>query len=238
MRSRRRQQRWERATCVFRRVRMRWHVLLSALVSVCFGVDSAAAVRAQSSPFANRQLVYGPLACAADSAYHEWLSGPLAGTPPAPTSFSATMSATADPYTISFTSTSGNTPAKATYAIASSTCLSSSWPSVPASDQFPKGPLTLSGSYVLALVAADAVHSLAEPKTFDPENLFAYLNSPGSGVVIATLPATSNRNILVGFNQYYVKSSAKPLLGCYKEQQYLVNPITFAASQTRIGCPG
>ncbi len=236
MRSKRRQQRWERATFVLRRLRVRWHVILSGLVSVCFVVDSAEAT-AQSSPFANRQFVYGPLACAAASAYHKWLSSPLAGTPPAPMSFSATLSATAHPYTITFTPTYGSTPAKATYSIASSVCLSSSWPSVPSSDLFSKGPLTLSGSYLLALVAADAVHSLAEPRTFVPASSFAYLNSPGSGVIIATLPATHN-DILVGYIQDYVQAGATRMLGCYKEQQFLVNAITLAASQTRIGCPG
>jgi len=193
---------------------------------------------AQSSRYSNLQLIYGPLACAADTAYHKWLSGPLGGTPPTSSSFSAALSATADPYTITFSPTSGSTPPAATYSIASSTCLSSVWASGPTAVQYSKGPLTLGGEYILALVSADALHDQAEPGGFDPGNTFAYLNSPGSGVAISTNPSTRS-GFLVGYYQYYAQSNSSTVfVGCYKEQHYLVSRKDFAATKTTIGCPG
>ena len=209
-------------------------VRLLSIIALLFQLTLSEAT-AQSTSYASPQKIFGPLACAADNAYQQWISGPLGGKPPTASQFTASVSATADPYTITFSPTSGSTPAKTTYSIASSTCINTSWATVPAADQYPMGPITLSGGYVLALIAADAVHAKAQPTSFTPASYFAYTNSPGSGVIIATLPHSSN-NYLIGYYQYYVAGSIQ--IGCYKEQYYVVAASSFTATQTNIACPG
>ena len=193
------------------------------------------AVSAAPPQYTNRLLMFGPLACATESAYIQWVAGPLRGVAPPASAFSATVSAKVDPYTVVFSPTSGSNPPKMKYTIASSTCIDPSWASVPAGEKYPVGPFTLTGSYTQALIAAQNAHAKTAPKTFTPADDFAYLNSPGSGVVIVTVPSKGN-SYLVGFYQVY--ASGKLIIGCYKEQHYFVDPSTFAVSPTTAGCPG
>jgi hypothetical protein len=186
-----------------------------------------------TQPYSNRVIVSGPSACAIDNAYLQWLTGPLDGNAPAASSFSAVANATANPITVTFASTSGNIIAKTNYSIASSTCVDSSWPGMSRAFQYPAGRATLSGSYVLALVAADIVHNRTQPTSLSPADNFAYTSSLYSGVVIVT---TSKGDFNVGYYQYY--DAGMIIIGCYKEQHYLVTATTFAASQTSAGCPG
>ena len=193
---------------------------------------------AQTSPFSNRVIIAGPAACAIDNAYQQWISGPLGGKAPTGSAFSAaTGDAAANPITVTFSPTSGSVPAQVTYAIASRICVDSFWPALPITEQYSTASATISGSYVLAVIAANVLHAQAQPATFTPSDSFAYTSSlGGSGVVVVT---TSDGNYNVGYNQYYdYDHPGFFIIGCYKEQHFRVTATTFVASHTRAGCPG
>ncbi|MBD5657138.1 MAG: hypothetical protein IAI50_18460 [Candidatus Eremiobacteraeota bacterium] len=192
-------------------------------------------VDAQSSPFKNSQKIFGPLAaCAMDSAYHEWLNGPLNGVIPDASAFTSSVNATKSPYAVSFSATSGHTLPTGSYSIPASNCVDASWPAVPAPQIYPQGPLTLSGAYTRAIIAADEAHVQLKQSLQDA---YAFMSSPGGGIDIATLLGT-NDTIIVSYYQFFVQTGPTRGLGCYKQQQFIVDPSTFIAAKTTIGCPG
>ncbi|MGA8474718.1 MAG: hypothetical protein WB681_06585 [Candidatus Cybelea sp.] len=207
-------------------------LLLMALGCCCVPLAAPQAVGAQ---YANRQLVFGPLLLAMEIGYRQWLDGPLGHRPPEPASFKATLDATGDPYTITFVSMPGYTTRGASYSVPASKVVDSSWPAVSGAyvPNYSKGPLSLPGSYVRAYVAALNAHLEYKATLGDA---FAYQNSTRSGGAIAVLTGKSN-DLLVGFSQVVPAAGAARKIGCYKEQQYLVNPVTFGVTRTRIGCP-
>ncbi len=171
---------------------------------------------------------------ALDVAYTHWLAGPLAGRAPSAASFTATLDATNDPYTIVFAPTKGYSTAGGRYEVLSTKVIDPSAAPAPTSFIAPKEPVILSGTYVLAYQAAHAAHGTLYP-AYDPA--FAFENAPGSRVAIAH--PWHDRRIIVGFAQAVVPPpGSKRIIGCYKEQFYLVDASTFVATQTRMGCPG
>ena len=162
------------------------------------------------------QTIFGPLMLALDKGYNTWVNGPLGGTPPAPSSFTASVDATTSPYTVTFTSTA---PARSdTYHIAPSDVTDSAWPAVPSSKQSPKGPIALSGLYVRAFIAAYAAHLTYKDQLGDG---FASLDSPGGSVVVTK--GSGSGKLQVGFRQYFDQSAlTMKNIGCWKEQQYFV----------------
>jgi hypothetical protein len=207
---------------------------LAAVVvgSICLLLHDARPARADLT---KTTLVYGPLMVAMVDGYNKWLAGPLNGKVPNQAAFKATVDATADPYTIKFAATSGHTLPGATYDVPAADVLDPSWPSVPSSyvPKFPKGPVTLTGTYVLAFVSAYNVHRPLKKTLGDA---YAYGTSNGSGVAISTV--SDKNDVLVGFAQKYKQTTKKIFFGCFKEQQYLVNTSTFKATATNMGCPG
>ena len=137
-------------------------------------------------------LVYGPLMVAMVDGYDKWVAGPLKGQTPDPSAFKATVDATADPYTIKFAATSGHSLPGETYDIPAADVLDPSWPSVPSAyvPKFPKGPVTLTGTYVRAFVSAYNVHRPLKKTLGDA---FAYGTSNGSGVAISTVSDKNRR---------------------------------------------
>ena len=200
--------------------------------------SGASASETAISPYSDRVKIAGPAACAIDNAYQQWVTGPLEGHAPAGSGFSAEAGdASANPIVVTFRSTSGSSPARITYSIASQTCVDSFWPALPSSEQYSTAPIALSGTYVLALIAADVLHAQAQPATFTPSDSFPYTTSlRGSGVVITT---TSDGNYIVGYYQTYdFDHPGYVIIGCYKEQHFRVTATTYIASHTRTGCPG
>jgi len=210
----------------------RWCLVALALVSCIF----AGAARPVQAQYTDRTLVFGPLMLALDSAYARWVSGPLRGRTPEPAGFTVVVSAASDPYTIAFRTRPGHSIASAKYAIASSAVVDASWASTASSSgpAYSKGPLTLSGSYVRAYLAAYAAQ-MARKKALGDS--YAFQNSLGSGVALATLPSKHGA-ILVGFAQTVAQRGRMRHIGCYKEQQVIVDPATFHATPTTMGCPG
>jgi hypothetical protein len=206
-------------------------IALIAFGSCCVPLVAPQPVRAQ---YANKQLVYGPLLLALQIGYQQWLEGPLGNTPPEPASFKATLNATTDPYTIAFVAMPGYTTRGASYSVPASKVVDSSWPAVTNGfvPPYSKGPLSLSGAYVRAYVAALHAHLGYKASLGDG---FAYQNSAASGGAIAV--RAEKNDIWVGFAQAVPAAGAVRKIGCYKEQQYLINPVTFAVTKTRIGCP-
>ena len=191
-----------------------------------------AAPRPAPAQWTNRQRVYAPLMLALNVAYEEWLAGPLGGHAPPADSFTATLDATKDPYRVAFALTKSLSTAEVSYPVPSGTVIDSSGPQLP---DVSKGPLTLSGSYVLAYIAAHGEHAKLRA---DDGSGHAFESSTGSAVVITTFQYQQHPAILVGFSQRTLPTTG-PLrtIGCYKEEYYLVDPITFAAKRTTIGCP-
>jgi hypothetical protein len=212
----------------------RTYATLAAVVvgSVCLLLHAA---RPAQADLTKTTLVYGPLMVAMVDGYDKWVAGPLKGQAPDPSAFKATIDATSDPYTIKFAATSGHSLPGGTYSVPQGDVLDPSWPSVPSSyvPKFPKGPVTLTGTYARAFVAAYHAHTPLK-KTLGDAN--AYGTSNGSGVAISTVSDKSD--LLVGFAQKYKQTTKKIYFGCYKEQQYLVNTSTFKATSTNMGCPG
>ena len=206
-----------------------------AMALCLYGVQSAPP-RPAAAQYAGTQLVFGPLLLAKMMGYRQWLAGPLGNTPAEPSSFKAMLDATHDPYTIAFSAMPGHHTPGATYVIRASQVIdrSSSPRRGTQGLTFAKGPLSLSGGYVRAYVAALAAQKSYEKALGDA---YAFQNSSGSGVAIAILPGRGN-DILVGFTQEVSQTGTVRHIGCYKEQHYLVDPVTFVATKTRIGCPG
>jgi hypothetical protein len=204
----------------------------TAPVLACLLLAPPFPVKAQ---WVDRQLVFAPLTLALGVAYNEWLAGPLAGHALAAESFTATLDATKDPYRVAFALTKSLSTAEVSYAVPASRVIDSSWPQLPLLSGVSKGPLTLSGSYVLAYLAAHAEH-LKRSSAYGSG--FAFENSTGSAVVISTIKHEQHDAIIVGFSQSALPTSGPlRMIGCYKEQYYLVDPKTFAAETTTIGCP-
>lgn len=90
---------------------------------------------ALTQPFSNRVILSGPAACAVDNAYQQWVSGQLGRQAPTASTFSATVNATANPITVTFSPTSGSTSIQKNYSIALSTCVNSSWPALADADR-------------------------------------------------------------------------------------------------------
>jgi len=210
-------------------------VYVVAISLCCYGVD-ATHPRAADAQYSGRQVVFGPLLLAMMAGYQKWLAGPLGNTAAQPASFKATLDATGNPYRITFAPLPGYKTPGASYSVPASDVVDYSLPAVSDANGpvYAKGPLSLSGSYVRAYVAALTVHRSYEKALGDA---YAAQNSIGSGVAIAVLAEEKNY-ILVGFAQRVPAAGAVRKIGCYKEQQYLVNPVTFQATKTRIGCPG
>lgn len=198
-------------------------VIAAVMVAVC-------GQRSEAS-WVNTQKVYGPLILALDEAYATWLDQRLGSTPPAPDSFTASVDASTSPFTITFTSTT--VALSDTYHTAPSEVTEATWPAVPSSHQSPKGPISLSGLYVRALVAAYEMHVTYSDTLGDA---YASLDSPGSSVVITK--GSGSGKLLVGFDQYFDQSGL-PMknVGCWKEQNYFVDPATLVATRTTVGCP-
>lgn len=222
---------FRRAMLNLKSVDFRTAVALCAILA-----QSIRPVAAQSN-FPNKQIFFGPLACALSSAYGKWLSGPLKNAKPSAASFTTSLNANSDPYIVSFSPTSGSTISGGSYSIAASSCFESSLPAVPASSTAPKGPLTLSGSYSFAVMSAKALHQqLSTASGTDVPAYFADTNAPGGGVVVASLYGSSVK-IIVGFYQAVPAGSSRNI-GCYKEQHYFVNASTYSATSTSAGCAG
>jgi hypothetical protein len=200
-----------------------------------FVVVSLAIERPVQAQYNDVVPVYGPLMLAMESSYKKWVAGPLKGSVPDPSGFQAAVDASADPFKIAFQATKDHTVAPAQYSVPASQVTDPSWPEVPSSykPNFPKGPITLSGTYVRAYDAAYKLHLTYEAFYGDG---YAYQNSPGAGVIFSTLPA--NNKPLVGFEQKFVPKTPPYVAGCWKIQYYLVDPQTFEAAKTHIGCPG
>jgi hypothetical protein len=183
----------------------------------------------------DRQLVYAPLMLALGIAYQEWIAGPLAGHAPPAASFTAVLDGTKNPYRIAFALTKSLSTAEVSYAVSASRVIDSSSPQLPQLQGVSKGPIALSGSYVRAYLAAHAEHAQLEAAY---GTSYASENSTGSAVVIATIQHLGHDAINVGFSQTAPPQSGPlRIIGCYKEQYYLVDPVTFAAKKTTIGCP-
>ncbi|MBV9103990.1 MAG: hypothetical protein JO060_10380 [Candidatus Eremiobacteraeota bacterium] len=207
---------------------------MSALVAGVF--ICAATTQPAAAQYTSRQAVFGPLMKALALSYAQWLSGPLKGVTPNPSAFTVKLSATSSPYTVVFAATKGHTLPGGSYSIPSSQVINPKWIAPPPSRQYSKGPFTLSGLYVRAYIAALTAHHGIEKSYGDA---WAYQDSPGSVVVISALYQDTS-HLIVGFGQTYVpaKPPKHPIVGCYKEQQYLVAISNFSAAKTPIGCPG
>ncbi len=144
------------------------------------------------------------------------------------------LDATNDPYTVAFAPAKGYSTPSGRYEVFASKMIDPSAMPAPTSFAAPKGPVTLSGTYVLAYLAAHAAHAKLYPAY---DSVFAFENAPGSQIVISY--PWHDRRIIVGFAQEVVPApGSKRFIGCYKEQYFFVDPLTFAATQTRVGCPG
>jgi hypothetical protein len=217
-------------TRIVRHVNLPLAVLIIAACSLFAGRETAAA------QYTGRTLVFGPLMVALDLAYAQWVAGPLEGVVPDPSTFEVRLDASGDPYTVTFSAQAGSTVAGGSYPVASTTVIDGKWPPVPSTylPDYPRGPLTISGAYARAFMSAyRAHHSYEEPYG----DAFAFLDSPGGGVVIVGLTHDSTK-LLVGINQKYKYPGPGYVIGCYKEQFYFVDLRTFEAVKTRAGCPG
>ncbi len=211
----------------------------SVAVAAAFAVATFATPAEAAAQYAHRQVLFGPLMLAMERSYDLWLAGSLRHRPPDASSFRATLDGSGDPYKISFVAVPGHALATAANSVRASELLTyddPDWPAAPISSiPLARGPLTLSGAYVRAYLAAARLHQSRAVELGDD---FAYENSVGSGVVIAVLPSHRN-DILVGFVQMArSRDERKHMIGCFKEQYYLVDPSTFVATKTRIGCVG
>jgi hypothetical protein len=204
-----------------------------AVGSVCLLLNG---VRPAQADLTKTTLVFGPLMVAMVDGYGKWVAGPLGGKVPDAAAFKTTVDATSDPYVITFAATAGHSLQGGTYKIPQADVLHTNWPSVPAAyvPKFPKGPITLTGSYSRAFISAYYAHEKVKKTLGDA---YAYGTSSGSGVAISTV-TDKNSAILVGFAQKYKQTTKKIYFGCYKEQQYLVNATTFKAASSKLGCPG
>jgi hypothetical protein len=165
--------------------------------------------------------VYGPLMCALEIAYREWV-----GTygVPHPEAFSATLNATGDPYLVTLVATLGHHASGTTYSIDQSRVLDTSFGMNPVG-AFPvnKGPVTLSGAYVTAFDAAYR-YRIKNP----PVRPWSYINSDASFVAIAVLPWYHGA-YRVSMQQLLPAEIGK-VIGCDIEQDFDVDPASFAVT--------
>ena len=189
-----------------------------------------------AAQYTGRTLVFGPLMVALNVAYGHWLAVPLHGDVPDPSTFEVRLDGSNDPYTVTFAAPNGGSLPAVTYRVAATTVIDKKWPPLPGAylPVFPKGPVTISGAYARAFMSAYRAHRRYEAPFGDA---FAFLDSPGGGVVIVGLTHDSTR-LLVGFNQKYKYPGPCCIIGCYKEQYYFVDLRTYNAVKTRAGCPG
>ena len=96
----------------------------AAVTLLCFAVLVQPAMGATPRGVA----VYGPLMCALEIAYREWIGSYGAAS----AAFSATLNATRDPYLVTFVATPGHQATGATYSIDQSRVLDTSFGMNPA----------------------------------------------------------------------------------------------------------
>lgn len=202
-----------------------------ALALMCLPIAAARPAQAQ---WLDRQLVFAPLMLAMDVAYQSWLTGPLGGHAPTPGSFMATLDATRNPYTVVFASAKGYAIPGGAYSVSANRVIDAMSAQLPLFPGVSKGPVTLSGGYVLAYRAANAEHAKFMAADADA---YAFENTTGSSVVITAFTHENANAILVGFAQTALPTHGPWHIGCYKEQYYIVDPETFVAQKTTIGCP-
>jgi hypothetical protein len=187
----------------------------AALTLLCFAVLVQPAIAATPRGV----VVYGPLMCALEIAYREWV-----GTygVPRPEAFSATLDATRDPYLVTFVATPGHHASGTTYSIDQSRVLDTSFGMNPAwAIPISKGPVTLSGSYVTAFDAAYQ-YRIKSP----PVRPWSYINSDASFVAIAVL-SWYHGAYRVSMQQLLPAEIGK-VIGCDIEQDFDIDPASFA----------
>ncbi len=163
--------------------------------------------------------VYGPLMCALEIAYREWIGS--YGIP-RPEAFSATLNATRDPYLVTFVATPGHQATGATYSIDQSRVLDTSFGMNPVwAISASKGPMTLSGAYVAAFDAAYQ-YRIKNP----PVRPWSRIDTDASFVAISVLPWYHGA-YRVSMQQLLPAEIGK-VIGCDIQQDFDVDPASFA----------